>query len=348
MIGDVSTVIKTTNACNLRCSYCYLDSTNNDKISLDVVSDIIKQTISHNRHWAKFSWVGGEPLLLGIDFFESVVKIEQETNRSKVLLRNSIQTNGLLLDEKSYDRVSSLTFKVGVSYDGLEELQVRHRGRNGKKVQENLRRLVDTGREFNTITVLSRLSKGRIKEIYQTLKGMTKNASFNLYTPIGRGEKNQDILLPTPDEMGCMLIELYDEWFKDPDSKFMINPFVNIVKSMTSGRNNICEYSGDSCSKIISFDPMGDAYICSRGAQASEYFLGNISEGIVHLLESDILSRVIERRERLKELCACEYFDICNGGCPHEASHTQGDFFSKSYYCDSKRALFDHIKESVQ
>ena len=348
MESIVSAVIRATGNCNLDCKYCYERDKAKINMSIDTLKNVIKKFIDYNEYHAHFSWIGGEPLLRHNSFFEKIIELQEKNNTKNIIIKNSIQTNGLLLSPERLNFLRNLGYKVGISYDGTDDLTDALRiSKNGKRYGKDISDCIHScPRDVGTITVLTKKSIGRAKEIYDNLKAKTKSASFNLFMPSSNVSENNE-LLPDPKEFGELLIELYTHW-KNDDGDLMLHPFTSIIKSLTSGENSICEYSAKSCYQLVLIKSTGEVYTCSRSTHRKECYLGDINkQSLTQILANPARKKVLERMQKLQKEC-CEYFQICNGGCPQEALSTNGDEFSKTYYCKSKKKLFDYICEDIK
>ncbi len=342
----VSVVTKVTDKCNLGCSYCHIGGSRQKSISYPTLRSLLEPLLQVRSDYIHLNWSGGEPLLLPDSLFE-FIKLERQ--KYKPSFDDSIQTNGLLLTAERFENLTAMGFKLGVSFDGTTDLQCKQRLVNLNVAERIYQNLLERNKSLNNvIAVLTKYSIGKEKEIYENLRRVSNNASVNMYIPTGRGKNYATQLLPTPEDMGKMLIHFYGLWSKD-DSKFMLSPFVRIVQSLFNPKaNHICEYSAEVCNKVIGVDPEGGVYFCARATSNPEFFMGNLNhQSLDDILSHPIRDKIFERRELLRKKCNCEYFDICNGGCPEETL-VNGNFFDKTYYCESRRMLFDHIVKDLK
>jgi serine-type anaerobic sulfatase-maturating enzyme len=169
--------------CNIDCTYCYylhkkdlLGSENNFRISDEVLETHIKQYIeAQDREEVVFSWQGGEPTLLGLEFFEKVVKLEQKYKKSNQRIENDLQTNGTLLNDEWGVFLKRNRFLVGLSIDSPEELHDAYRiGKDAKptfaKVFAAAQMLHRYGVPFNTLTVVNRVNAKKPLDVHRFLK----------------------------------------------------------------------------------------------------------------------------------------------------------------------------------
>src|SRR5262249_54203224 len=122
-----------------------------------------------------FSWQGGEPTLLGVDFFRKVVALEQKYARPGLKIQNDLQTNGTLLNEEWCAFLKEHRFLVGLSIDGPRELHDQYRLTKGGRPTFDLvfaaaKLLQRHGVPFNTLTCVHRFNAKRPKDVYQFLR----------------------------------------------------------------------------------------------------------------------------------------------------------------------------------
>ncbi len=180
--------------CNLDCSYCfYLEKERlyppqtRWRMSDDVLESYIRQYIQSQRvPEISFAWQGGEPTLLGVDFFRKAVELQRKYADGR-RIHNALQTNGTLLDDEWCQFLRREDFLVGLSIDGPEHLHDHYRkDKHGRgtfgEVMRGLRCLQKHGTEFNTLTVVSRLNGDHPLEVYRFLKQI--GSKFHQYIPL--------------------------------------------------------------------------------------------------------------------------------------------------------------------
>ena len=121
-----------------------------------------------------FAWQGGEPTLLGVDFFRKVVALQAQYANGKTIT-NALQTNGTLLDDEWCAFLTEHKFLVGLSVDGPRELHDRYRVDKQQRptfdaVMRGLDFLKKHRTEFNTLTVVNRANSRQPLEVYRFLK----------------------------------------------------------------------------------------------------------------------------------------------------------------------------------
>lgn len=356
MIGKhINNIIKVTESCNFDCSYCLRNINDSSFIRLDTI-DIFFKKLSLYKQFESIQniWHGGEPLLIGLEFYKEAFSIIRYYFPNSNI-KNSIQTNGYLLDHY-VDFFENNNVGIGISLDGPEDINAQRVLKNGdspfSKIIDNIRLLREHGIHYGTVGVLTRKAIGNEKRIYDFLKSVTPGARLNLVSPDGikKDYVDRNGLAPTLQEAADILINLYDIWQADKptDGKiFQLRPFYEIVESMFTGRNHVCELS-NGCNNFLCLGSEGSVYPCGRFSYNKNFCMGNILEDSI---EDIFLSKVEQtrsyRRESIENQCrGCEFKNICYGGCAHH-SFTRGDYMNKTPYCSAYHTLFTHIKESL-
>jgi len=113
-------------ACNLACRYCYYlekgslyPGGGSFRMPDDVLEEYISQHIDASPDPViQFSWHGGEPTLLGLDYFRRIMELQRRHRPPGRRIANGIQTNGTLLDDDWCRFLAAEGFAVGLSLDG--------------------------------------------------------------------------------------------------------------------------------------------------------------------------------------------------------------------------------------
>ena len=364
----LTVIVKTTHDCNLGCVYCYTNPNAEKGImdSNDLFNMINK--ISENNREAGSShliWHGGEPLLPGIDFYKEIINIQE--NVKKIIkghkYRNSIQTNGTLLNSEFLDFFQEQKFKIGLSLDGNEYTHNLNRHyKDGSTsfddvfsaITELKKRKMGRG----VICVLNKNTASNLKEIYRFFKDNEIYPQMNVQIPSGRALDNKELGL-TPREFGESMIKLFDMWFYDNSKPIIeIDPFADIIKNLSNYRNKNkddeyptgCSFRNNCANSFISVTPGGNVYPCGRFAGDSKFYMGNINKGsIEEILSSDVHQKFLKRHdEGIKSCKPCEYKPICNSGCPDNAFLFHENILTKDGYCEGYKMLFKYIENAVK
>lgn len=352
----INTIIKVTENCNFDCSYCLRNVNVSSTLSLKTI-DLYFQKLSlyHRFNFIQNIWHGGEPLLMGTDFYEEASSIVH-FYFPEAKVTNSIQTNGYFLD-KYIDFFKKKNFGVGISLDGPEDINNNRVLKSGEspfnKVLDNMRLLRENGIHYGTVGVLTTKAIGNEQRIYDFLRSVTNGARLNLISPDGlKKEKVSDNgIVLTVTEASRVLINLYDIWKSDKPINgqvFQLRPFYEIVESMFSGKNRVCEFSR-GCAGFLCLGCDGTIYPCGRFSSNKDFIMGNIYKNNFEEIFNSSVERIRQVRiEIIDDQCnSCQFKCICHGGCAHH-SYAFGNYIAKTPYCQAYHTLFEHIKRSME
>ena len=359
-------MVKPTGAvCNLNCSYCfYLDKKSlypdgKFRMSDEVLEAYLQQLIeAHQTHSVTVAWQGGEPTLMGLDFYRKAVSLQNKYRKPGMTFENTLQTNGTLLDDDWCRFLKENNFLVGISLDGPGELHdICRKDKRGQgtfdKVTAGLRLLRKYGVDYNILATVNRFNAGYPLDIYRFFRD-DLGAQYIQFIPIveksdipvfrnGDQETAYSVL---PDQWGRFLIAIFDEWVRrDVGRTFVLN-FDGTLAGWLNRAGTLCIF-GHTCGLGLALEHNGDLYSCDHFVDP-EHKLGNILE--TPLFDMVTSERQIkfgnDKRESLSDYChKCEYLFICNGECPKnrfcEAPDSQ---MGLNYLCSGYRAFFKHTE----
>ncbi len=322
-----SLLIKPASAdCNLRCEYCfYIDhlENGNDKPRMtdETLEVMIKKYMKtdQNKQYA-FGWQGGEPTLMGLDFFKKVVEFQLKYAQPGSSISNGIQTNATLITEEIAKFFGEYKFLVGVSLDGPEYLHDYYRKTLGQKpthalVMRGIEHLKQNGIEFNILSLINNKTVKKAKEIYHYHRD--NGFLFHQYIPCVEFDKSGQ-LKPysiTGKDWGIFLTELFNEWIKQDVNKVSIRLFDSIMEYLVYGRYNVC-YMQDNCVQYFVVEHDGGVYPCDFFVQ-DNLLLGNINNNSwEELFNSKIYQSFGIQKSNWNEECnLCPYLRLCHGDC---------------------------------
>jgi uncharacterized protein len=162
---NFSLLIKPASAdCNLRCDYCFYlkkaklyPELTKHRMNYKTLDKLVSGYMSTNQQYYTFSWQGGEPTLMGLDFFKKVTELQSKYGQKGAHVANALQTNATLIDAKTAEHLSKYNFLVGVSLDGPREIHDYYRKTAGGKgsygmVMNSIQNLRNYHVPFNSLT----------------------------------------------------------------------------------------------------------------------------------------------------------------------------------------------------
>jgi uncharacterized protein len=371
-------------ACNLNCEYCfYLEKKalfgprEDYRMPDDVLSAFIRGYIEAQPTPAvEFTWQGGEPTLLGIDFFKRVIEFQKPFMRRKTIT-NSLQTNGTLLTDKWCAFLKKHGFLVGISLDGPKDVHDRYRrDRKGEgsfdRVMRGLRLLQKHGVEHNVLASVARETSRKPLEVYRFFKG--QGVEFIQFVPIIERlpssteqvlglnlagpavltqEETNALVTPwtvLPEEYGDFLIAIYEEWVRqDVGTTFVMN-FEWALNAWIGNPSPVCIHAGQ-CGRSLVIEHNGDVYACDHCVYP-EYKLGNIvAENLRDMAGMSRKSGFgVTKETALPRWCReCEVLAACHGGCPkHRFTQSYHGEPGLHYLCAGYQKFFRHIRKYLR
>lgn len=353
---SVTVIAKPTHSCNLNCGYCYIDeNAENSRMDSETLERLVEQTIevAGEEGRAHFLWHGGEPLLMGMRFYEEVLEL-QGKHKGTTRIVNSIQTNGTLLTEDFAKFFKEHKFGVGLSLDGPSEMQDEIRPYKSKKGSfDDVLRGVNIAKEYGigggVIIVVNQKNKDRLAEVYDFLKKEKINGKLNPLIRSGKAIHNFNDLGITAIEYGKAMNDLFDIWIGEDELQVSLDPFDQLISSIVMGVPMGCSHSESCQNNFYSVGPEGDVYPCGRFDGDLKWRLGNINDSQLKLiLEGERRKELLSRTPDVVEGCSdCEYVPLCNSGCLHNAYMVEGNINDRDYYCTAYKMMFGHIAKKL-
>jgi uncharacterized protein len=367
--------------CNLNCEYCfYLEKQalfgpdEQYRMPDDVLSAFIVNYVkSQPTPVVEFVWQGGEPTLLGIDFFKRVLELQKPFAGAKTIT-NSLQTNGTLLDDAWCRFLKKHDFMVGISLDGPRDVHDRYRkDRKGRgtfdQVMRGLKLLQEHKVEYNVLACVARETAKKPLDVYHFFK--KEGVEFIQFAPVverlsdersaGQGlrlagpaalekEKQQTEVTPwsvIPEEYGDFLTDIYEDWVRhDVGTVFVMN-FEWVLNVWIGNPSPVCVHA-KQCGRALVIEHNGDVYACDHCVYP-QYKLGNIiSEALPDMVASSLQSGFgVAKEALLPNWCReCEVLAACQGGCPkHRFEKTYQDEPGLRYLCEGYKKFFLHIRK---
>lgn len=355
-------------ACNLDCEYCFflkkerLYPGSSFRMPAEVHEAYIRQLLeAHQVREVTVAWQGGEPTLMGLEFFRRSVELQDKYKKPGTRIENTFQTNGILLDDAWCRFFRERNFLVGLSIDGPEELHDVYRKDKGgmgtfDRVLRAARLLQKHKVEFNILcTVNSKNSKHPLR-VYRFFREEL-GARYIQFIPIVERDNdtgNQEGVNVTersvhPDQFGRFLIEIFDEWVrKDVGTMFVLN-FDGALAGWLGMAGTVCIF-GPTCGLGVALEHNGDLYSCDHFVEPA-YYLGNILRTPMIELVGSGKQRAfgLDKKKSLARCCReCEFLYACNGECPKNRFVETPDGDRLNYLCAGYKAFFKHADGSMR
>jgi len=366
--------------CNLDCKYCfYLEKERLHepgekwKMSDEVLETYIRQMIeTQDQPRIDFAWQGGEPTLLGVDFFRRAAEFQDKYANGKEIA-NAIQTNGTLLDDEWCEFLTDRKFLVGLSIDGPPAMHDRYRVDKQQQptfdaVMRGLNFLRKHQTEFNTLTVVNRVNSQQPLVVYEFLKAIGSNylqfiplverlpttqlkvRGFDLMEPPDphalENEKSPVTSWSTEARAyGNFLCTIFDHWVRRDVGRTFVQMFDVALGNWMGLGSSLCVFA-ETCGRALAIEHNGDLYSCDHYVYP-KYRLGNIlNQSLGAMVESPQQQKFgTDKSDTLPTYCKnCEVKFACNGECPkHRFIHTPDGEAGLNYLCAGYKQFFNHI-----
>lgn len=348
--------------CNLGCTYCfYLEKAAlynqqpKHRMDDETLEVLIRQVMEQSGPEVSFGWQGGEPTLMGLDFYKRVIELQRKYGDGKVV-GNGLQTNGTLLNEEWADFLKEYNWLVGLSMDGPEFIHDHYRRTAGgnptwKTVSDNAKMLLDKGVATNVLSCLTDYSADHIEEIYHYHKDM--GFDFMQFIHIVETDKKNPRLAASfslsPEKYGEVLCKLWDLWiadFKDGMPTTSVRHFESVFHSYVGMPSPECTMMKE-CGVYTVIEHNGDVYACDFFVEP-KWKLGNIKQSkIINMLNSKKQCQFGCMKSKLPRKCrSCSYLKHCFGGCTKDRVKDPKDN-GMPRFCTSYKMFFAHAHDQL-
>lgn len=350
--------------CNLACHYCFylrkgdLYPKSRFRMPDAVLKEYIRQTIeAHCIPEVTFAWQGGEPTLMGRGFFEKAMVLQKKYCRPGMVIHNTIQTNGILLDDGWCEFFRKNRFLVGISIDGPRELHDACRtDAAGKgtfdRVMKALALLKKHKVDFNILCTVNAVNCDHPLEVYRFFRDVVK-AQFIQFIPVVERDRQSGTVTPlsvSPEQYGKFLIGVFDEWVKHDVGTTYIQHFDTALANWYGEPHGICVFS-PTCGSAMVIEHNGDIYSCDHFVDR-DHLLGNIQDSpLIELVNGGRQRQFgLDKRDKLPEYCQnCPVLFACRGECPkNRFALTPDGEPGLNYLCNGYLMFFSHVDRPMK
>jgi uncharacterized protein len=374
--------------CNLDCEYCFFLSKESlypgdrFRMSDDILETYIRQLLeAHRTPEVTVAWQGGEPTLMGLDFFRRSVELVDQYRRPGQRVQYTIQTNGTKIDDRWAAFLKQHNFLVGLSVDGPRQLHDRYRvDKQGKgsfaQVMAGYQHLQAHNVDVNVLCTVNAANQDHPVEVYRFFRD-AMGVRFLQFIPIV--ERTTESLLPLANQgwsthryeqrplyvqdgnqvtdrsvdataFGQFLVAIFDEWVKRDVGEVFVQMFDVALANWYGEPPCVCVFS-ETCGQALALEHNGDLYSCDHFVEP-DYHLGNITETPMIELVASEQQQVfgLAKRDTLPQYCRdCEVRFACHGGCPRNRFvNTPDGEAGLNYLCAGYKAFFKHINPAMR
>jgi uncharacterized protein len=373
--------------CNLDCTYCFFLSKEalypgtRPRMTDDVLEAYLRQLLeAHQAPEVNVAWQGGEPTLMGLDFFRRSIEVVEKYRKPGQQILHTIQTNGVLLDDDWAAFFKEHKFLVGLSVDGPRAMHDAYRVNKGGRgsfdqVMRGWEYLRKHGVDVNILCTLHAANADHPVEMYRFFRD-TLHAEFLQLIPIieratpatlavanqGWGERpggdrplyvQEGSLVTersvTAEQYGRFLIGIFEEWVRRDVGKVYVQMF-DVILAAHVGQYSLCIHA-PTCGLALAMEHNGDLYSCDHFVEP-KYLLGNIQQTpMLDLVVSDQQRQFgQDKLDTLPKYCReCEVRFACHGGCPKDRFITTPDGEpGLNYLCAGYKLFFRHVDRPMR
>ena len=364
--------------CNLRCDYCYYVGKSADfaaekkpgRLSDALLERYVAQRLAASPGpVTHFEWHGGEPTLLGLDWYKRLVRLQKRLCPPGRRITNGLQTNGLLLNEAWATFLRDEGFSVGLSLDGPEDCHDAYRrtvegGPSHARALRAFGILEAAGVFTNVLCVVSKANAGRPVEVYNFFReiGVKRLQFLPLVTPTvgGKGAElaeGEGAAVPDPhplaagrEEFGDFLCKVFNLWIEADVGRIVVQAFDEALRPIHGVAHSLCVHR-ETCGDVAVLETDGSLYACDHYVD-HEHRLGSIVDGDIATLSADprLIAFGLAKRENLATYClSCEVLSSCNGGCPKDRISPAPDGSGMvAWFCPSWKGFFSHTRPGLE
>ena len=345
--------------CDLDCSYCYyLDKEelypgSDFRMSEQVLEAFTREYIeSQLSSEIVFGWQGGEPTLMGIDFYRRAVELQHQYAKPGTRVLNTLQTNGVSLDDAWCEFFVENGFLIGISIDGPRALHDAYRVDKGGKpthtrVMAGLDLLRRHGVEHNVLTTVHAANMAHPLEVYRFLRDEVETSYMQFIPIVERHSPSRSV---TGLGYGEFLIVIFDEWVRRDVGSVFVQIFDVALAAWVGQQPGLCIFE-ETCGRALALEHTGDLFSCDHFVDP-EFLVGNVLRTELPVLVEGEQQRGFgqDKKTSLPQYCLdCEVRFVCNGGCPkNRFTITPDGEPGLNVLCEGYRPFFNHIDPAMR
>jgi uncharacterized protein len=350
--------------CNLDCSYCYYLKNRHaypPDEAFRMPEAVLERAIGQHIEAAAgpeihFAWHGGEPMLLGLEYFQRLVALQRRHTPAGRVIRNGLQTNGTLLDEDWCSFLAAEGFSVGLSIDGPAALHDRcRRDRDQEpthgRVIAAYERLSRHKVPVEILCVVSSHNVHRAIEVYEFFRAL--GIAYLTLLPLVEVQPDRPSGVSErtigPEAWGEFLCTTFDQWQARDIGRIKVQIFEEATRPAFGQEHTLCVFR-ETCGRVPVVEHNGDFFSCDHFVDPA-HRLGNIMDkGLLDLLEDPRQKAFGQAKlDRLPQYCRdCSVRAMCNGGCPkNRIICTPDGEAGLEYLCRGYKRFFNHCRPFV-
>ncbi len=322
-------------------------------MSDEVLEQLIKSYMATDQPNYSFGWQGGEPTLMGVEFFRKVVELQKRYGKPGALVSNGLQTNVTMIDDEFAAHLAEYQFLVGTSIDGPENIHNTYRLNaagtgSHEAVMKGVEALDRHKVEYNALILVSTANVTHPEEIYDYLVDMGIN--YHQYIPCVEFD---DGGFPLPHtitgvQWGDFLNRIYDRWNRKDTRKVSIRDFDALLQLLVNGTYSMCVHGG-YCASYFVVEYNGDIYPCDFFVEKSKRLGSIMTDPWGRLQSSSRYSVFAEQKANWNDKCSgCKYLRFCSGDCLKQRFYGTRQPEKLSWLCEGWEQFYDHTMHGFE
>ena len=333
--------------CNLRCQYCFYlralelyPESRRHRMPEAVLEQVVRGLLEQRFANSVFSWQGGEPTLMGVDFFRRAVALQQQYGVAGQAVANALQTNGSLLDAEWCRLFRSYNFLIGLSIDGPQEVHDAYRvnavGHGAwDKAMAAAELMTSAGVDFNVLCVVNDRNVGMGADLLRWF--VQQGFQYLQFIPCVEPGKPQSVPV---EQYGQFLCDAFDYWSKEGLGRVSVRDFDAMLSMRAGVGGGMCVY-GDRCNSYVVVEHNGDVYPCDFFVY-NDWKLGNVmDQPLASFLETEKYKRFSYQKAKVPACRGCQWRGMCHGGCQKDRL-MGGSLSTPTALCEANKQFFAH------
>ena len=354
-------IFKAIEICNSNCIYCDVIKKGSKSIMSYEILELVfhrlnEYLIEFPEEQIQFVWHGGEPCMLGVEYFEKAIFYQDKhCSTTKQRIKHDVQSNITLINQELIDVFKRMGMNsIGTSFEPIHKLRGPGKDRDSIKYNRDFFKgtnlLKENNMNWGAIYVITKKSLGKALDLFYFLENMNLNAGI-CYNVVKLFEEDTYDLKVTVDEWADWMGAIFEEWYKHRDRYPGVMPFTSIMKSMEENVKYLgCEDSGSCAYGWMYIGPTGKVSHCGRAGDYGMLDYGHIKDKTIKEILEDEQREVLAQRNKVLsegECKDCRFWAICHGGCPLDANMSNKDFHTRYPFCGSKPKLYEKYIEPI-
>ncbi len=355
--------------CNLNCQYCFfltkeqLYPGSKFRMTDEMLEEYLRQYLQAQRiPEITIAWQGGEPTLMGLDFFRRSVELAEKHKPARATLQHTMQTNGTKLNDEWCSFFKEHNYLIGLSIDGPPDMHDVYRVDKGgrpssARVLRGLEYLKKHDVDVNILCTVHAANGDHPREVYRYFRDDLEAQFIQFIAIVERdnetGFQEGDTVTDRSvgaEQYGQFLSSVFDEWVRRDVGSVFVQIFDIALAAWVGAPPALCVFS-PTCGTALALEHTGDLYSCDHFVEP-DCFLGNITEApMVELVASEKQRKFgQDKLDTLTRYCQeCSVRFVCHGGCPkNRFIETPDGETGLNYLCAGYKAFFIHVDRPMR